>query len=282
MSVSKHIGVPVVDMVEVKALSKNFGGPPVLDDVSFTLSRGHVHALIGPNGAGKTTLLNVLSGLYRPSAGAVFVEGQNLALKSGHELAAMGVARTFQNLKICGNLNVLENVLLGAHIRLQNSIMMGMLRLPAMVLRERHLIERARTVLDDVGLESRSQEMPETLPYGALKRLELARALMVEPKLLLLDEPAAGLNPSEKLDMGNQIERLVSKGMTVVMIEHDMKLVMRVSDNVVVLNYGRRIAQGPPSEIARHPEVIAAYLGVRASPTGATPAAVSSDSLTPS
>lgn len=264
MSKSHMPRAPVAEIVKVQALSKDFGGPSVLDKVTFSLSRGHVHSLIGPNGAGKTTLLNVLSCLYKPSAGEVFIDGHNLAAKSAHELAAMGVARTFQNLRICGNLTVLENVLLGAHASLQNGIVTGMFMPPSLVRRERHLVDRARAVLVDVGLEARSREMPETLPYGALKRLELARALMVEPKLLLLDEPAAGLNPSEKREMGRQIERLVSQHMTVVMIEHDMKLVMGVSDNVVVLNYGRRIAQGSPAAVARDAEVIAAYLGVRA------------------
>lgn len=254
---------PLAEIVRVEGLHKDFGGPKVLEDVTFSLTRGHVHSLIGPNGAGKTTLLNIVSCLYRPSAGTVFVEGRDLAALAPHELAALGVARTFQNLKICRNMTVLENVLLGAHVGLQGGVWAGIFRPASLVRRDRELGARARALLALVGLDVAPEMMPDALSYGALKRLELARALMNEPTLLLLDEPAAGLNPREKIEMGRLIEKLASQRVTVVLIEHDMKLVMGVSDHVVVLNYGRRIAEGTPHEVARDPNVIAAYLGTR-------------------
>ncbi|MES2100449.1 MAG: ABC transporter ATP-binding protein [Pseudomonadota bacterium] len=251
------------EIVRVEALHKDFGGPKVLEDVTFSLTRGQVHSLIGPNGAGKTTLLNIVSCLYRPSAGRVLIEGRDLAALAPHELASLGVARTFQNLKICRNMTVLENVLLGAHVGLQGGLWVGIFRPASLVRRDDELGERARRLIAMVGLDVLPEAMPDALSYGALKRLELARALMNEPTLLLLDEPAAGLNPREKLEMGRLIERLASQRITVVLIEHDMKLVMGVSDHVVVLNYGRRIAEGTPREVARDPDVIAAYLGTR-------------------
>ncbi len=251
------------EIVRVEALHKDFGGPKVLEDVSFSLTRGHVHSLIGPNGAGKTTLLNIVSCLYRPSAGRVLIEGRDLAALAPHELAPLGVARTFQNLKICRNMNVLENVLLGAHVGLRGGLWAGIFRPASLVRRDDELGERARELLAMVGLDVAPETMPDAMSYGALKRLELARALMNEPTLLLLDEPAAGLNPSEKLEMGRLIGRLAAQRITVVLIEHDMKLVMGVSDHVVVLNYGRCIAEGTPHEVARDPDVIAAYLGTR-------------------
>lgn len=254
---------PAAEIVRVEALHKDFGGPKVLEDVSFSLTRGHVHSLIGPNGAGKTTLLNIVSCLYRPSAGRVLIEGRDLAALAPHELAPLGVARTFQNLKICRNMNVLENVLLGAHVGLRGGLWAGIFRPASLVRRDDELGERARELLAIVGLDVAPETMPDAMSYGALKRLELARALMNEPTLLLLDEPAAGLNPSEKLEMGRLIGRLAAQRITVVLIEHDMKLVMGVSDHVVVLNYGRCIAEGTPHEVARDPDVIAAYLGTR-------------------
>lgn len=254
---------PAAEIVRVEALHKDFGGPKVLEDVSFSLTRGHVHSLIGPNGAGKTTLLNIVSCLYRPSAGRVLIEGRDLAALAPHELAPLGVARTFQNLKICRNMNVLENVLLGAHVGLRGGLWAGIFRPASLVRRDDELGERARELLAMVGLDVAPETMPDAMSYGALKRLELARALMNEPTLLLLDEPAAGLNPSEKLEMGRLIGRLAAQRITVVLIEHDMKLVMGVSDHVVVLNYGRCIAEGTPHEVARDPDVIAAYLGTR-------------------
>lgn len=251
------------DIVRLEGVHKDFGGPKVLDDVSFALSRGHVHSLIGPNGAGKTTLLNIVSCLYRPSAGRVLIEGHDTAALEPHDLASLGVCRTFQNLKICQNMTVRENVLLGAHVGLQGGLWAGILRPPALVRRDRELGDKVQELLALVGLNLSPDSLPDVMSYGALKRLELARALIRTPRLLLLDEPAAGLNPSEKVEMGRIIERLAEQHITVVLIEHDMKLVMGVSDHVVVLNYGRCIAQGTPGEVARNPDVIAAYLGTK-------------------
>jgi branched-chain amino acid transport system ATP-binding protein len=249
-------------IVRVESLCKDFGGPPVLDDVSFQVERGHVHALIGPNGAGKTTLLNVLSALYRPTRGRVLVGGHDIGALPPHELARLGVARTFQNLKICRGMTVLENVLLGAHAGLQGSLWRGILRVPSLARRDAELTRRAIGLLHEVGVSADAQTLPESLSYGALKRVELARAMLGEPRLLLLDEPAAGLNPREKADLGVLIGRLARvHRVTVILVEHDMKLVMRVSDRIVVLNYGRHIAEGTPADVARHPDVIAAYLG---------------------
>ena len=251
------------DIVRLEGVHKDFGGPKVLEDVTFSLSQGHVHSLIGPNGAGKTTLLNIVSCLYRPSTGRVLIDGHDTATLAPHELATLGVCRTFQNLKICRNMTVRENILLGAHVGLQGGLWAGILRLPALVRRDRELSDKVQELLALVGLDISPDSLPDAMSYGALKRLELARALIRTPRLLLLDEPAAGLNPSEKVEMGRIIERLAAQHITVVLIEHDMKLVMGVSDHVVVLNYGRCIAQGTPVEVARDPDVIAAYLGTK-------------------
>ena len=252
-------------LVRVEALCKDFGGPPVLDGVSFEIQRGHVHSLIGPNGAGKTTLLNVLGALYRPTSGSVVIDGRDTGALAPHELAGIGVARTFQNLKICRGMTVLENVLLGAHAGLQGSLWRGIVRLPSLARRDAELEAKAIGLLGEVGVKADARTLPESLSYGELKRIELARAMMGAPQLLLLDEPAAGLNPREKADLGQIVGRLAKDHrITVVLVEHDMKLVMSLSDHVVVLNYGRCIAEGTPAEVARHPEVIAAYLGTNA------------------
>ncbi|MFH1872911.1 MAG: ABC transporter ATP-binding protein [Pseudomonadota bacterium] len=268
LSYASHVAEQTAprECVRVERLDKHFGGPRVLEDVSFTLTGGHVHSIIGPNGAGKTTLLNVLSCLYRASAGQVFIDGREITLLAPHELAGLGVARTFQNLKVCRRMTVEENVLLGAHIGLQTGLFAGILRSPTMVRRDRDLRWRVRELLAVVGLKVEPSAMPDSLSYGALKRLEIARALMGKPRLILLDEPSAGLNPRETWEVGRLLQHLASQEITIVLIEHDMKLVMGISDNVVVLNYGRMIAQGTPDEVARDPEVIAAYLGIAMEP----------------
>lgn len=248
-------------IVQVDGLGKIFGGPPVLSDISFKLQRGQVHSIIGPNGAGKTTLLNILTGIYKPTTGRVLLHGNDMSALEPHQLAACGVSRTFQNLKVCFNMSVQENVLLGRHLHLQTGFLAGILRLPSMQKSEEEAHALARELLEFVGLRVDPALRPDALSYGALKRLEIARALACDPQLLLLDEPAAGLNPQETMEIKKLIERLAEQSVTVVLVEHDMKLVMGVSDNIVVMNYGQKIAEGSPETVAQNPDVIAAYLG---------------------
>lgn len=255
--------VDTAALVRVRGLSKTFGPATVLSDIDFELAGGRVHSIIGPNGAGKTTLLNILSGLYQPTAGEVSIAGKRINGVPPHRLAWMGVSRTFQNLKICFNLSVLENVMLGRHLHLSNGLVAGILRTPAVRRADEEARSLAHELLAFAGVNAGVHAMPGNLSFGALKRLEIARALAAEPRLLLLDEPAAGLNPQETDQVRQLIERLPERSITVVLVEHDMKLVMAVSSNVVVLNYGRKIAQGAPSEISRNEDVVAAYLGTR-------------------
>jgi len=248
-------------IVQVDGLCKSFGGPPVLRDISFNLQRNKVHSIIGPNGAGKTTLLNILTAIYKPTSGKVSIHGRDTCALEPHQLAACGVSRTFQNLKVCFNMSAEENVLLGRHLHLHTGFLEGILRLPSLQKSEREARKLARELLDFVGLKISDSLRPDAMSYGALKRLEIARALACEPQLILLDEPAAGLNPQETVEIKSLIQRLAENSVTVVLVEHDMKLVMGVSDNIVVINYGQKIAEGAPDAVAQNQEVIAAYLG---------------------
>jgi branched-chain amino acid transport system ATP-binding protein len=248
-------------LLRAQDLGKRFGGVAALEAVDLAFERGAVHAVIGPNGAGKTTLLNVLSGVYRPDSGRILLGEQNLTGRPPHEFAAAGVSRTFQNLQVFFNMTALENVMTGRWRHERCSLAAALLRLPALARAERACREAAAALLETVGLARWAQARADSLPYGALKRLEIARALAAEPKLLLLDEPAAGLNAAETREVDELIRRIAARGVTVVLVEHNMKLVMGVSTHVIVLDYGRKLAEGEPRSVSRNPRVIEAYLG---------------------
>jgi len=248
-------------LLEIQGLSKNFGGVPALAEVSFSVPAGSVTALIGPNGAGKTTLINCLTGLVRPDRGRILFQGRDLAGRAPHEIAALGVARTFQNLRLFPRLSVLDNVLLGLTPQAGSSLWQALLRTPSLRHRERRLKLAALEALDAFGLGGKADWPAGVLPYGDKKRLEMARVFVSQPALALLDEPVAGLNSQETAEVAGLIRNLRRQGRTLLLVEHDMDLVMGVSDLVVVLDGGRRIALGPPEEVQRNPLVLEAYLG---------------------
>jgi branched-chain amino acid transport system ATP-binding protein len=247
--------------LRVSALSKAFGGVLAVDQVSFDLEAGRVNSIIGPNGAGKTTLLNLLSGVYAPSAGRVLLDGADVTGLASHRLAARGVARTFQNLQVFFNMSALENVMVGRHLRERIGWLPAMLRWRGLAAGERESRAEAAELMRFVGLGEFLDAEADAMPYGALKRLEIARALGSRPRLLLLDEPAAGLNQSETRAINSLIGRLAGAGVTVVLVEHNMRLVMGVSDHIVVLDYGRKLCEGSAGEVRSDPRVIEAYLG---------------------
>jgi branched-chain amino acid transport system ATP-binding protein len=247
--------------LRVTALSKAFGGVMAVDQVSFDLESGKVNSIIGPNGAGKTTLLNMLTGVYAPSAGSVLLEGADVTGLAPHRLAARGMARTFQNLQIFFNMSALENVMVGRHLRERTGWLAAMLRSGGLAAGERESRKEAAELMRFVGLGDYVGAEADAMPYGALKRLEIARALGGRPKLLLLDEPAAGLNQTETQAINALIVRLAKSGVTVVLVEHNMRLVMGVSDHIVVLDYGRKLCEGSAELVRNDPKVIEAYLG---------------------
>jgi branched-chain amino acid transport system ATP-binding protein len=262
-------------LLEVDGLGKRFGGLQAIDALSFAVPRGSVFSVIGPNGAGKTTLLNLLTGIYVPDTGRIRLGGRDVTGQPTHLYAQAGLGRTFQNLQVFFNMSALENVMTGRHLRERCSLWQALLRTPGLRREEAACRAKAVELLTLVGLEAWADSPADAMPYGALKRLEIARALAGEPSLLLLDEPAAGLNHTEALEIDWLIRKLASAGTTVVLVEHNMRLVMEVSDHVLVLDHGRRLAEGTPDEVGRDPHVIEAYLGPEAAAAGgdAVPAA---------
>lgn len=242
-------------------LGISFGGLRAIEDVGFAVEAGRIFSIIGPNGAGKTTLFNLISGIYKPDTGRILLAGDDVTGMAPHRLAAKGIARTFQNLQIFYGMTVVENVMVGRHLREERRLLPAMLGLPSAARQNRATRQEARALLSFIGLGERADDPAGSLSYGGLRRLEIARALALEPRLLLLDEPAAGCNPVETAELEGLVRSIVRQGVTVLLVEHDMRFVLRISDRVLVLDGGRKLAEGSADAVRQNPDVVAAYLG---------------------